>query len=525
MLDDAELLRQYAAERSEAAFTEFVRRHMDFVYAAALRQLGGDAHHAADVSQYVFNEAARSARALAKHAALKGWLYCTARNASANIVRAERRRQVHEREAHTMQELTRPEATANSAELQPLIDQALDALNEREREAVFLRFFEDRGYPEIGARFAVTADAARLRIDRALERMKVSLSRRGVASTAALTGALTAQAAVLAPSGLAGSVASAVLTGTTAGGTASALIFFNFMSTSKTVIGIASVLVAVVIGTAIHQAKAPREMADVAVASPLARDSVLEHGAGVEKRTPETIVPKTSLPAPAVSSGAQEAGAPAGNRPMQKQEAAGQVSQNPAVQQWLAAVNDPKVIQDQIAQARVMTLQRYAILYGELNLDADQKEALTKLFIDKRHAAIDLAVAMVQEDTDPRADLDAFQSRVAAAKQGIDGEIHTLLGDDGFNRYQTYNQQMGIAVVFVRLQEALGNGENALSLKQNNDLRQFLRTNTFDGFPTSEVIGAAQNFLTPVQIQALQQAVATEDSIGRARIEEALPPK
>src|SRR5688572_30152234 len=102
MIDDAELLRQYAAERSERAFTEFVRRHVDFVYATALRSLSGDAHRAADVSQYVFAEAARKAGALAKHCALKGWLYTTARYASANIVRAELRRQHHEREAQTM---------------------------------------------------------------------------------------------------------------------------------------------------------------------------------------------------------------------------------------------------------------------------------------------------------------------------------------------------------------------------------------------------------------------------------------
>jgi len=42
MTDDAELLRRYATDRSEAAFAELVRRHVDLVYSTALRQMGGD---------------------------------------------------------------------------------------------------------------------------------------------------------------------------------------------------------------------------------------------------------------------------------------------------------------------------------------------------------------------------------------------------------------------------------------------------------------------------------------------------
>src|ERR1051325_6305295 len=170
MENDAELLLRYSRDRAEEAFSEIVRRHLDFVYQTALRQVGGDAHHAADVAQYVFIEVARQAPTLARHRVLKGWLFTTARHAAANIVRAEQRRRRREQEAHAMQtRATDSEQPADWAASRPLINDALSALSERDREAVLLRYFEGREYGEIGVRFSLTADAARLRGDRGLE--------------------------------------------------------------------------------------------------------------------------------------------------------------------------------------------------------------------------------------------------------------------------------------------------------------------------------------------------------------------
>src|SRR4051812_2697850 len=89
MPDDAELLCRYARDRAEDAFAELVRRHLDGVYSAALRRVGGDTHLAEDVAQQVFTAAARRAAWLARHPALTGWLYATTRNVAANVVRSE----------------------------------------------------------------------------------------------------------------------------------------------------------------------------------------------------------------------------------------------------------------------------------------------------------------------------------------------------------------------------------------------------------------------------------------------------
>src|ERR1051325_1586040 len=103
MNDDAVLLRRYAEEGSEAAFTELVHRHVDLVYAAALRRTGGDRHRAADVSQHVFTMLARQARKLARHTVLSAWLHTATRNAALNLMISEQRRKSREEAAMALE--------------------------------------------------------------------------------------------------------------------------------------------------------------------------------------------------------------------------------------------------------------------------------------------------------------------------------------------------------------------------------------------------------------------------------------
>ncbi len=142
MTSDSQLLARFARSRSEDAFAELVRRHVNLVYSAALRQVGGDTHLAQDVAQTVFTDLARKAPALARRASLTGWLYTSARFAAAKMVRAEHRR--HEREEKFMRE---PIETAPEPEwdkLRPVLDEVMHQLNETDREAILLRYFENR---------------------------------------------------------------------------------------------------------------------------------------------------------------------------------------------------------------------------------------------------------------------------------------------------------------------------------------------------------------------------------------------
>jgi len=210
MLSDGQLLRRYVDEGSQSAFTELVQRHVNLVYHAALRRVGRNAHSADDVTQKVFSQLARKAKSLQDHPNLVGWLYTSTRFAAADSVRGERRRRVHEREAHLMSELdsTSPDAR----HLESFLDEAMDLLDERDREAVLLHFFKGLSFVEVGAALSLSADAARMRVSRALSRLRADLAKRGVASSATvLTAVLSTQSTIAAPAPLALAVANGAL--------------------------------------------------------------------------------------------------------------------------------------------------------------------------------------------------------------------------------------------------------------------------------------------------------------------------
>lgn len=258
MIDDLALLRRYLEDRSEASFAELVRRHLNLVYFAALRQVDGDAALAEEVTQSVFVDLARKAAELVRRPTITGWLYTSTRFAALKARRAEQRRQVREEKAHVMNELTRDDATAASVDwdqLRPVIDDALHALDERDREAVLLRFFEGRPFAEVGAELALSEDTARVRVNRALEKMRVALDRRGVDSTtAALAVAMGGQAALAAPAGLAASVVGAAAAGAAAG-VASSGWLVGFMTMSKLQVGIIGVIAAAGVAGYVVQAE------------------------------------------------------------------------------------------------------------------------------------------------------------------------------------------------------------------------------------------------------------------------------
>ena len=206
--DDMALLREYARRNSEEAFTMLVSRHINLVYSVALRSVR-DPHLAGEITQAVFIILARKADALGPQTILSGWLCRTARYAGANALTIQRRRQRREQEAHMQSILN--EAANEPAEtwnqIAPLLDGAMEQLGQKDHDALVLRFFEGRNFKEVGAALGASEDAAKMRVDRALEKLRKFFTKRGVSSTTAMiTGTIITNSVQAAPVLLAKSI-------------------------------------------------------------------------------------------------------------------------------------------------------------------------------------------------------------------------------------------------------------------------------------------------------------------------------
>jgi uncharacterized protein (TIGR03435 family) len=224
-LDDMALLRHYTEQNSEEAFAVLVERHVNKVYSVALRHTGSS-HQAEEITQAVFVILARKSGQLRPGVMLSGWLYQTARYTAVTFIRGEIRRARREQEAQMQTTPNENESSDAWTQIAPWLDAALAGLNEMDRQAVLLRFFDGKSLREVGAALGASEDAAKMRVNRSVEKLRRFFSKRGVVlSAAVLTAAIAANSVQAAPVLLAKTTtAVAVAKGATASGSTSTLI-------------------------------------------------------------------------------------------------------------------------------------------------------------------------------------------------------------------------------------------------------------------------------------------------------------
>jgi RNA polymerase sigma factor (sigma-70 family) len=254
---DTQLLRDYAERGCEPAFREIVTRHTDLVYSAALRCVTSP-DLAGDIAQSVFTDLARKARPLAgklaDNTSLIGWLYRSTRFAALNQLRDDHRRFAHERQAME-QLLSHSESAPDWDRIGPVLDEAMDNLSNEDRDALLLRYFENKSLREVGQTLGTSDDTAQKRVSRAVERLREFFAKRGVTVGAGgLAVALATNAVQAAPAGLIATISIAVLAGTAVStSTAIAVTKAIAMTTLQKII--ITVTIATAMGTGIYEAR------------------------------------------------------------------------------------------------------------------------------------------------------------------------------------------------------------------------------------------------------------------------------
>ncbi len=544
MTTDAELLQRYVNERSEAAFAELVQRHVGLVYAAALRQLAGDAHLAQDVAQTVFTALARKAGTLTSRPALAGWLYLSTHHAAAQAVRSDQRRRVREQEAQAMHEILADNVGAAATDwdrVRPVLDGAMRALSEADREAVLLRYFERRPFDEIGAALNTTTDAARMRVERALDKLRVLLGRGGITSTsAALAVALSHQALVSAPAGLARTVADVALT--KAAGSAGAAAAGIFMNSSILITG---AIALGAIGATVYQTRNLERTEATVAAVTRERDALqmrvwsadrrlvqVEEQVAAQKRQLDGLfAAKTvSLTAAAGSAGlAVPESRPRGSGPQE-----GQLFLHKT------ASADPMEARREVRDINGRAIDAsYAAFYRQMGWTAVQQAQFRalKLEVDERQSARfrELArAAGVQNTPTDRAPLRAvFEQTQPAAQADLEAALRGAFGETSVEAFRQFQTTIAARPMTNQLASALFDSDSPLTPQQADQLVGIIAANarTPEGkvdlavLNRDAMLAQAQAVLTPSQLAALRRVDAQRQMDRQMNRDRAPAPK
>ena len=516
MSDDAQLLRQFVADHSQQAFASLVERHVNLVYSAALRQVGGDAHLAWDVSQGVFLALAQNAPRLAGHAALTGWLFTTTRFICAKLVRSRQRSRAREQAASVMNEILHEAAPEPDwAAVRPILDATMHELSETDREALLLRHFDGRSFAEIGRLYGLSENAACMRAERALEKLRARLTRRGITSTAAALGTvLSAHGVGTAPAGLATAAASlsfASLTAITTG-SAGTLAWLQFMSATHLKVGATAAVVALTVGGFIGAEWQRRAEPSAPATSEL-------------RQTREQSLLQVKNPDGQTKRRA-DAGLPA---------AAGRDMSDGAL--------DPNEVAIATAAQKAMSMsirsgldERYGRLFRHFKLAPAELEKVRALLTERQLSSFDAVTAAESQGVNLSANPGELKNVMERVRADVDESIRAFLGDQRYQQYQEFNRNASSYALLDVIERRLSYTDAPLHGSQSDSLLRVLiegaaATPTqpssahgpMGGFveafggggpgPISdESIAGAQTILTPAQIEIVRQIQSEQRS-------------
>jgi len=531
MTSDLDLLGQYARKNLQDAFTEIVRRHVDLVYSAAVRQVRS-AQLAEEIAQSVFTDLARNAGKLSNATGgspvLTAWLYQVTRRTAIDVVRRESRRQLREQIASEMNAMN---ATANEwTHIEPLLDEAMHELDETDRAAVLLRYFENKSLREVGQSLGTSDDAAQKRVSRAVDRLREFFSKRNVTVGAGgLVVLIAANAVQAAPAGLVATISTAAVLAGTAVHTSTVIAATKAitMTTLQKTLIVAALTAAV--GTGIFEAHQNSQLRDQVQTLQQQQTPSTEQLRQLQRERDDATNRLTALIAENEQLKASQKAAELlklrGEVGALRQSLANMAATNRPSAGLSALMRDP-AMKEYIHQKQLKAIkERYAPLVQQLNLTPEDTEKFTQLVGDALLKGTDLASSLTQGDGDRVQTLKAM----ADTRTEMQNQLQALLGEAGYAQYTQFNQAIPAQTTVKLLNKQLG--DNGLSDDQSAHLAQivaaepYAATHGIDGeldpafFSSQEDIDAylqqvvasnqrildqASSFLTSQQLAALE---------------------
>ena len=465
-MTDQQLVGEFAKNRSDGVFGELVRRHIDLVYSAALR-LVHDAHLTEDITQGVFLALAQNAGKLTDRPVLSGWLHRTTQNLAANAIRAEVRRRVHEQEAAAMNELLATEPDASWDDIAPHLDAALGELEDDDRDALMLRYFEKKSAPEMAVQLGISDEAAQKRVRRAVERLRSLFAKRGVSVGASgLVVLLTAHAVQAAPIELAAGVSAAALAGAAAStSTVITAVKIITMTTLQKIIVTAAV--AVLAGAGLYEARQAAQLrqqvqalqhqsAPALAALQRERDEATNRLAALTdelaalKKSPTEVLKLRGE----VGALRQEKAAAADKSMLNKLTA------------------DPEMRKTLRAQQRAGMAAIYSELAKNLKLSPEQTGQFNDLLADNIMSSIDL-ITQALHDHNSRAEIDQLFANQDAQ---LRNSVQALVGADGLAQYLDYTKNLLNTLTVAQFAGDLSGDSTAVAEKKSQLLQAMQNT-------------------------------------------------
>ncbi len=455
-----QLLQEYASGRSEEAFAALVSRHINLVYSAALRSVNNPSQ-AEEITQSVFLTLAQKARILNRNTILSGWLYQTARLTASNFIRGENRRLKRENRAHLESTMNDPEPEA-WPRVGPLLDEAMAQLPEKDRNAIVLRFFEGKPLRAVGDALGSSEDAAKMRVNRALDKLRDFFHSRGITMSAtALATAIAENSIHAAPTGLAATVAAGALKGSAAASLLTIIKGAVSMTTSAKIgITLGACVAAAVIGLQYHHISSQTQIVkdlqtQVAQLAPQVKSSQgmvaeveqLKAQNAAYAKTIDTMKHDVAKARAHASEAIAAKTTAAAKQPDAKSNGMQDMFKDPAV---LAAIKDSQLI---------MFKKQYGGFVKSMNMTPDQADQFYNALLEQGNKGIEM---LQGGKLDP------------AAMATSQDDLKNLLGEDGMTKFTEYSQNVAAQTM---LDLYKGNFvDNPLTPTQEKQLMETMQT-------------------------------------------------